>query len=121
MEEPDFASSLSRLLAWRVGLSWYAVAILTTPLTVMGTLLALSLVSPEFLPGVLTTGDDASLAGALTQQFGFLAGIALATGFLEELGWTGFAIPRLRVRYGVFTTGLSSACCGAPGTSSPTS
>jgi len=27
-------------------------------------------------------------------------------GFLEELGWTGFAVPGLRLRYGVLTTGL---------------
>jgi membrane protease YdiL (CAAX protease family) len=27
-------------------------------------------------------------------------------GFLEELGWTGFAVPRMRLRYGVLTTGL---------------
>jgi hypothetical protein len=37
-----------------------------------------------------------------------LTGIAvgLLVGFCEELGWTGFAIPRLRRRYGVLTTGL---------------
>src|SRR5215204_274541 len=44
----------SRLLKWRVGARWYAVALLTTPLTVMATLLSLSLISPEFLPGFLT-------------------------------------------------------------------
>jgi uncharacterized protein len=27
-------------------------------------------------------------------------------GFLEELGWTGFAVPRLRKRHGVLITGL---------------
>jgi len=30
----------------------------------------------------------------------------LGGGFCEELGWTGFAVPRLRQRYGVLTTGL---------------
>jgi CAAX protease family protein len=30
----------------------------------------------------------------------------LMTGFCEELGWTGFVIPRLRLRYGVLTTGI---------------
>jgi membrane protease YdiL (CAAX protease family) len=30
----------------------------------------------------------------------------LIAGVFEELGWTGFAIPRLRRRYGVLDTGL---------------
>jgi hypothetical protein len=68
---------LSRLLEWRVGAPWYAVALLTAPLTVMATLLALSLVSPEFVPGFLTTSIKASLL-----QFGIVAGLGLGTGFL---------------------------------------
>ena len=32
--------------------------------------------------------------------------VGLPTGILEELGWTGFAIPRLRLRHGVLVTGL---------------
>jgi membrane protease YdiL (CAAX protease family) len=91
----------SRLLKWRVGARWYAVALLTTPLTVMATLLSLSLISPEFLPGFLTTSVKASLL-----QFGFVASVGLLTGLLEELGWTGFAIPRLLGRHGVLATGL---------------
>jgi membrane protease YdiL (CAAX protease family) len=91
----------SRLLKWRVGARWYAVAILTAPLSVMATLLSLSLVSPEFVPGILTTSVKASLL-----QFSFVAGLGLGTGFLEELGWTGFAIPRLLGRHGVLATGL---------------
>ena len=30
----------------------------------------------------------------------------LVVGFFEELGWTGFAVPRLKQRYGVLNTGL---------------
>jgi uncharacterized protein len=91
----------SRLLKWRVGARWYAVALLTTPLTVMATLLSLSLISPEFLPGFLATSVKASML-----QFGFVASVGLLTGLLEELGWTGFAIPRLLGRHGVLATGL---------------
>src|SRR5205823_8022397 len=38
-----------------------------------------------------------------------LAGVAagLLVGIFEELGWTGFAIPGLRLRHGVLATGLS--------------
>lgn len=88
----------SRLRRWRVGARWYAVALLTGPI-VMGTTLFLSLASPEFRPSIFTADDKLSIV---------LVGIAagLVGPFLEELGWTGFALPRLRRRYGVLTTGL---------------
>ena len=90
---------LSRVVRWRVGARWYAVALLTAPLVFAAVLFGLSLTSPEFLPRILTTNDKASLV---------LMGIAvgLGAGIFEELGWTGFAIPRMRFRYGVLTTGL---------------
>jgi CAAX protease family protein len=90
---------LSRLRRWRVGARWYAVALLTAPLLIAATLFVLSLTSPEFLPVIVTSDNKASL---------LLTGIVmgLVVGFFEELGWTGFAIPRLRLRYGVLTTGL---------------
>ncbi len=89
----------ARLLRWRVGARWYAVALLAAPLLGTATLAALALISPAFLPGIVTTDDKATM---------LLAGIAvgLGGGFLEELGWTGFAIPRLRQRHGVLATGL---------------
>jgi membrane protease YdiL (CAAX protease family) len=62
-------------------------------------MLALSLISPEFLPRIFITSDKASV---------LLMGIAvgLVAGIFEELGWTGFAVPTLRLRYGVLGTGL---------------
>ena len=89
----------SRLLRWRVGVHWYAVALLTAPLLITATLFALSLTSSVFLPAIVMADDKASL---------LLTGIVmgLVVGFFEELGWTGFALPRLRLRYGVLTTGL---------------
>ena len=41
---------LARLLRWRIGGRWYAVALLTAPLSTAAVLLALALLSPEFLP-----------------------------------------------------------------------
>ena len=52
---------LHRLLRWRVGARWYAVALLTVPLLVTAVLLALSLTSPIFLPGTFTSDDKAAL------------------------------------------------------------
>ena len=90
---------VSRLIKWRVGAGWYAIAVLTAPLVMTATLLALSLTSPAFLPGAFTSNDKASL---------LLVSLAvgLSAGVFEELGWTGFAIPTLRQGYGVFATGL---------------
>jgi uncharacterized protein len=89
----------SRLLEWRVGAGWYAVAVLTAPLVYTVVHFALSLVSPVYLPTLLSTGDKVSLLMSAVA-------VGLGVGLFEELGWTGFAIPELRRRYGVFTTGL---------------
>src|SRR5215216_4716881 len=51
----------SRLLKWRVGARWYAVALLTAPLLFTGVNLALSLTSTKFLPSILTSDDRASV------------------------------------------------------------
>ena len=90
---------LARVRRWRVGVRWYAVALLTAPLVTILTLLALSLTSPAFVPAIVTAQDKASL---------LLSGIAvgLIVPVFEELGWTGFATPRLRLGHGVLGTGL---------------
>ena len=90
---------LSRLLRWRVGARWYAVALLTAPIVTLVMLLGLSLASPVFVPGLLASGDRTSLLA-----FGLAAGAAV--GVLEELGWTGFAVPELRRRHSVVRTAL---------------
>jgi membrane protease YdiL (CAAX protease family) len=86
--------------SWRVGARWYALALLTAPLLFAAVSLALSLLSPEFLPGILATTDKAALL-----VFGIAYGL-IGGGFLEELGWTGFAVPRMRLRHGIVGTGL---------------
>jgi membrane protease YdiL (CAAX protease family) len=84
---------LSRLLRWRVGVRWYAVALLPAPLLAGAVLFALSLTSPIF-----TADNKAAVV---------LSGLAAgASTLLEEVGWTGFAVPRLRRRYNVVTTGI---------------
>lgn len=89
----------SRLLAWRVNARWYVIALFTAPVVMTATLLALSLTSPAFLPGILISDDNESLLlVSLT--------VGLSAGVFEELGWTGFAIPTLRRRYSTLATGL---------------
>ena len=92
---------LARLLRWRVGLRWYALALLLAPLTTIATgiLLAIVLRSPEFVPAIFTLQHPLALL-----VLGVMGG--LVAGFCEELGWTGFAIPRLRLRHSILITGL---------------
>ena len=83
---------LSRLHKWRVGIRWYAVALLPAMFLTAVVIFILSLTCPfttENKVIVLMSGIGA----------GFLT-------ILEELGWTGFAVPRLRLRYSILTTGL---------------
>lgn len=90
---------LSRLRRWRVGIRWYALTLLTAPLVTILILLALSFTSPAFAPAIVSADDKAGL---------LLSGVAfgLIVPVFEELGWTGFATPRLRLRYGILATGL---------------
>jgi membrane protease YdiL (CAAX protease family) len=90
---------LASAVKWRVDARWYAVAILTAPLLTMALSLAASLVSPEFVPRIFTTNDKPALL-LLSLAVG------LTVGVFEELGWTGFAVPELRPRYGILATGL---------------
>ncbi|MBN1172533.1 MAG: CPBP family intramembrane metalloprotease [Micromonosporaceae bacterium] len=96
---PGLRSLWRRLRRWRVGLGWYGLALLTAPVVVTVTLLVLSLASRDFLPAIFTADDRATL---------LLSGIAAGVcgGFLEELGWTGFATPHARRRFGVLGTGV---------------
>jgi membrane protease YdiL (CAAX protease family) len=89
----------SSLLRWRVNLKWYAAALLTAPLSTLAVLLVLSLFSSNFLPAFSTSDDRITLVIVWIVS-------GLFVGFFEELGWTGFAVPRMRNKYGVLPTGL---------------
>jgi hypothetical protein len=88
-----------RLLCWRIGPRWYAIALLLTPLLAALTLWGLSFISPVFTPGILVSADKTGL---------IISALAagLVAGLFEEPGWTGFVTPKLRQRYGPFIAGL---------------
>lgn len=88
---PGLRDLVARLGRWRVGAGWYA-ALLIAPGLLALTLGALSLVSPTYAPPILRGAPPGPVIAAA-----LVAG--LGAGFFEELGWTGFATPRLLERY----------------------
>lgn len=94
-----FRDLFARLLKWRVGLRWYIIAILSAPLVLLGVLLSLSLISPMYIPGIFDVDNPST-------RLLFVLTAALVTGIMEEIGWIGFAVPRLRGRYSILVTGL---------------
>jgi len=89
-----------RLITWRVRPVWYAFALLLAPLVSVSLSYALSVFSPAFMPNIVTSTDALAVL-LMGLGYGLLGG-----GFLEELGWTGFAVPRFRMRYSVLGAGL---------------
>jgi uncharacterized protein len=90
----------ARLVRWRVGWPWYAV-VLAGPaafsLAVAGAYAALggSWVAPRAF--------DGNLLGLIP----FFVVLALTDGLGEELGWRGYALPRLLARHGALAASLS--------------
>jgi membrane protease YdiL (CAAX protease family) len=89
---------IARLFHVRFHVLWYT-ALLITPVLLAVILGLLSLLSPAYLPGILTARDK---LGFVT--LALVAG--LAAGVFEELGWTGLATPRLLSRHGYLAAGL---------------
>lgn len=81
---------LSRMMHWQADIRWYAIALGLMPILLLAILYALAvLFSPSLAP--------------VLSLFG-LAGIA--AGYLEEIGWTGFAVPRLLSKWSPLAVGL---------------
>ena len=94
-----FHTLFSRLLKWRVRGRWYTYALLVAPLSTAIILVLFSLFSPEFQPNILISPDKTSLIISA-----IFAG--LIVGIFEELGWTGFAVPKLLKTHSILGTGI---------------
>jgi membrane protease YdiL (CAAX protease family) len=80
----------SRIGLWRVGIRWYA-AIFIPPVLITIVLLTFSiLVSVSFTPNFF--------------PIGLLYGIF--PGFFEEIGWMGFAFPKMQLQYSPLTAAI---------------
>jgi membrane protease YdiL (CAAX protease family) len=93
-----FRELWTRATRWRIRGRYYVMAMLAAPASVMATLMVLSLWDPQFMPRVIVSHDRVSLLVT-----GIGAGLFIAT--FEELGWTGFAVPRLLEKHGTLRAG----------------
>ena len=88
-----------QLLRWRVSLKWYLIA-----------LLGIAALELSVIPVRLASGgsvDGGSLLGALgVAPFHFLFVALIGGGLDEEMGWRGYALPRLQGRLGPLTANL---------------
>jgi uncharacterized protein len=87
---------LKRLLIWRVGWRWWGVTLLLNGLIILGALGLYGLLGNE-VPAFPTLAPSLVLDIVLT----FVV-VALING--EEIGWRGFALPRLQSGYGIALT-----------------
>lgn len=84
----------SRIVRWRFGVHWYAAVLIGVPLI---TFLA------SAVAGRALQSPDLSTALAVIQ---FLINHLVAGPLVEELGWRGFALPRLLGRFTPFSASL---------------
>jgi CAAX protease family protein len=84
---------LRRCVQWRVGIQWYLIALFGLLLVY---LLGYSIFLGVNLPLALSAQSLLLLTVFLPQG----VFIILTASFAEELGWRGFALPRLQQRYG---------------------
>jgi membrane protease YdiL (CAAX protease family) len=95
---PGIRALLRRLLIWRVGLRWYLVAIFLNAGIVLAAL-GLLLLSGGTAPSLPALGPGLLVNVVVT----FLV-VGLING--EEMGWRGFALPRLLSRWSALVASL---------------
>lgn len=79
-----------RMRIWRVGLRWYAAAVVLYPVLILLVLGALTLASPGFAPNFAVMG----------------IAVGLLAGFFEEIGWMGYAFPKMARASGVLAAAV---------------
>ncbi len=92
---------LSRLLIWRVGIGYWLFAILF----LVPTILLGALVNPLFNGDPLSLEDMKPAFAILPTFIMFI----IVAGLGQELGWSGYLLPRLQARYRAATAGTIRA------------
>lgn len=74
----------ARMRAGRVGAAWYLALLIFPALIVLSQLGLVAVAGADYAPGLFPMGLV----------------IGLLAGYFEEIGWTGFALPKMLQRYG---------------------
>ena len=82
---------LRLIVKWKVPIKWYCAAILLFPAILLLIFYSLSFISERFYPTPLL------IPGLF---------VGLIGGFFEEIGWTGFATPKLLSRFSFMKTAI---------------
>lgn len=92
----EIRKMLGRLYIWKTGWKWYAMAVVFIPAIMIFSLIACTLYTGLSLSEI-TPQLSLGVASSVIITFGY---ITLIRGPLrEEIGWRGFALPRLQYRY----------------------
>ena len=81
-----------RMVQWRVGLAWYALAFIGVPLLYVAGIAA--------VPGALASFKAPELSTVLLYPVFYIVLLATGGPLTEEPGWRGFALSRLQQRWG---------------------
>ena len=106
------ADLVRRMGLWRGRLVWVAVALLAPLALLMFAVVGASLVSGE---RVSLTGLGRSREFPQLSALGFLAYNVVSFGYGEEVGWRGFALPRLQTRHSALVASLLLTLGWGPG------
>src|SRR5882762_1023011 len=83
---------LKRMVQWRIGLVWYAFALIGMPLLYVASMAA--------VPGALASFKAPELSTVLLYPVLYIVLLVIGGPLTEEPGWRGFALPRLQQRWG---------------------
>ncbi len=90
-----------RLLIWRVGIGyWLFATLFLVPVILLGSLFN------SFFNGDPVSFNNLKLTFSIVPMFIIFT---IVTGLGQELGWTGFLMPRLQSRFGAFVSSLLRA------------
>jgi membrane protease YdiL (CAAX protease family) len=90
---PGLRALRARIRLWRVGVRWYAVALIGIPVVYVVATLAVPAARASYTPVPV-------IAAAVQYLVVLVLGGIVGGPLLEEPGWRGFALPRLQERWG---------------------